>query len=456
MKQIFCYLSCLVFLVLTACTEPITVGSDLLSGDRAELGQTVDVPFTTRVVLDDSLLVYDQSVNQAARFSFGGTEDDVFGKWSSSFYVAPTVPLNTASLPSIPPFAFTTDRTVDSVVLIIPIDTTYGFYGPGRAFEYQARLIDGQVGRTVDYYSDVEFPLDETLGNVNRDNSFIGTLNPSFIYDTTYNPIATRDSIAHFRMAFNDAFLDRVNAATESTFDGNDSLSSLLAGVFIEPIGNPDALLALSPSATATTSGFYFFYKDTSAAQTPRFFRVPLSLWPPNYKKDYTGSLTGELLADGDDRERLAISGQAGTMVEIEFTDLEALENKVINKAEVVFFRELVEGYSYDTYPAPGFVGLYYKDDNGDLQPITDEDVAFGPDALAFLGGEELFDENNDTFYRPRFSVHLQRMISGDVPPIIYMRVLPPDRDASRVILAGPDAAVRPASVKVTFTEIGG
>ncbi|MGK0333435.1 MAG: hypothetical protein ACI974_000251, partial [Paraglaciecola sp.] len=50
MKTILFYLSCAVFLVLTACTEPITVGANLLENDRAALGQTTDIPFTTRVV----------------------------------------------------------------------------------------------------------------------------------------------------------------------------------------------------------------------------------------------------------------------------------------------------------------------------------------------------------------------------------------------------------------------
>lgn len=460
MKQILFYLSCAVFLVLTACTEPITVGSDLLEGDRAELGQTVDIPFTTRVVREDSLLVYDASLNASSPFSIGITEDDVFGKWRNSAYVVPVVFRNSVSgLPAPPTFSYT-DRNVDSVVLIIPIDTSYGFYGPERAFPFTARLIDGRVDQEIDYFSSVELPVETATVN---DNAVLNaSLEPTLLYDTLYSALPNRDSVveAHIRVRLNDDFLAEVNASNDSVFNGEDAFAELLGGIYIEPADGTDGILALEPLRTnvTATAGLYFFFKDTSAAETPRFYRAPLGLWPPRFEKDYTGSLTADLLADGDDGERLALSGQSGTMIEITFTDLDALNDKVINKAEMFFFRELVDGYSYDTYPSPEFVGLYYRDDNGDLQSVVDRDAinVTGSSALAFLGGDELFDENNNPFYNPRFTVHLQRMISGDLPPTIYLRVLPIDRDASRVIISGPEAAVRPASIKVTFTTIGG
>jgi len=147
-------------------------------------------------------------------------------------------------------------------------------------------------------------------------------------------------------------------------------------------------------------------------------------------------------------------------MTEINFPDLTMLEDKVINQAEIVFFREMIENYSYDTYPTPSNLGLYYRTNNGILVPILDRQLLRNPDFTSvvnnFIGGNELTDDEGNVFYRPRFSVHLQRMIDGEVPATIYLRVIPVDRDASRVILGGPEAPVRPATIKVIFTEIGG
>lgn len=459
MKQILFYLSSAAFVILTACTEPITVGADLLGDDRATLGQTIDIPFTTRVVKSDSLLTYDSfSQIGLGGFSFGELQDNVFGLTKNSLYVVPGLVRGFDLLPSPPPFAFT-ERDVDSIVLIIPIDTSYAFYGNDRQFNFRAGLIPSRVEDDNDYFSNVVLPT--AFVDINASNLITATTTPTLLYDTLY--ATNNDSILepHIRIKFDDDFLNNVNMRDEATFDSDAALATLLAGVYLEAENDPDGLVGLLPSGTSTIfSGFYFFYKDTSATMSETFYRMPLSLTLPRYEKDYTGSLAGELLEPGDDLEQVALSGQGGLMTEITFPDLTMLEDKVINQAEMVFFREVIENYSYDDYPAPPFVGLYYRNDDGNLVQILDRQLLLNPefDAVVndFIGGNELEDDEGNIFYRPRFSVHLQRMIDGEVPSSVFLRVTPVDRDASRVILGGPEAPERPASVKVTFTEIGG
>jgi hypothetical protein len=460
MKQFFFYLSCAVFLALTACTDPITVGADLLNDDRATLGQTVDIPFTTRVVESESLLTWDSdNFLGIAGFTFGELQDNVFGSSRHSFYAVPSlVRSNTTGLPLPPAFAYT-ERNVDSIIMIMPIDTSYAYYGNARQFNFSARVLPSRVEDDVDYYSDTS--LVRNLVDVNDGDLITTTTTPTLLYDTLY--ATNNDSVLapHIRFKFNQNFVDEVNTRDESTFDSDTELATLLAGVSVEPLNGPDGMVGLQPNSVGSQiSGFYFFYKDTAASMTERFYRMPLALTLPRYEKDYTASLAGELLEAGDDMEQIALSGQGGLMTEITFPDLTMLEDKVINQAEMVFFRETIENYSYETYPAPSFIGLYYRNTNGNLVQILDRQLLRNPDFSSivndFLGGNELTDDQGNVFYRPRFSVHLQRMIDGEVPPTIYMRVIPVDRDASRVILGGPEAPVRPATVKVIFTEIGG
>ena len=459
MKKIIFYLSCALFLVLTACTEPITVGADLLGDDRAILGQTTDVPFITRVVEGDSLLTYFAADDlPVAGFSFGELQDNVFGSTKHSFYVVPALVRDSRdNLPAPPPFAFT-DRDVDSVVLIMPIDTANAFYGNAREFDFRGSLIFSRVEDDVDYYSTASFP---TTIEVNDSDLLNATVTPTLLYDTLY--ATDNDSVLapHVRMKFTQDFVDNVNSRNEEVFQSDDALATLLAGVHIEALNAPDGLLGLQAVDNGTpVSGFYFFYKDTSANMTERFYRMPLNLTLPRYEKDYSGSLAGELLQDGDDLERIALSGQGGLLTEITFPDLSMLQDKVINQAELVFFREIIEGYSYDEYPSPMEVSLFYRNDDGNLQPILDRQLLRNPDfdviTNSFLGGNEVTDDDGNVSYRPRFSVHLQKMVDGELPPVVYLRVTPVDRNPSRVILGGPEAPVRPASVKVNFTEIGG
>ncbi|TXF90787.1 DUF4270 domain-containing protein [Neolewinella aurantiaca] len=461
MKQIIFYLSCTVFFVLTACTDPITVGSDLLGDDRAVLGQTTDIPFTTRVVENDSLFTYDAlNFICISGMSFGELQDDVFGATKHSFYAVPAlVRSSTTGLPAPPPFAYTA-RNVDSVVLIMPIDTAYDFYGTAREFNFRAGLIPTRVDDDVDYYSNLMLADGE---DVNDGDLITATRTETLLYDTLY--ATNNDSIvaSHIRFKFDQEFLDQVNLRDEATFDSDSALATLLAGVYLETENDPDGLLGLKPFSTlcsSTISGFYFFYKDTSETMTERFYRMPLALALPRYEKDYTGSLVGNLLGDGDDLEQIALSGQGGVMTEITFPDLSMLEDKVINQAEMLFFRETIEDYSYETYPGPAYVALFYRNDEGNLVQILDRQLLVNSDFTSvvnnFLGGNELTDDDGNVFYRPRFSVHLQQMVEGEVPPTIYMRVFPVDRDPGRVILSGPEAAERPATIKVTFTEVGG
>ncbi len=461
MKQLFFYLFCLFFVVLTACTEPITVGNDLLVGDRATLGQTIDLPFTTAVVEDDSLQTFDVFDNTAiSGFSFGRVQDEVFGTFTNSFYLVPGLPRSpTTGFPVLPAFSFT-DRNVDSVVMVMPLDTSNAFYGPGRTLRYRVGKLPTRVNQSVDYYADVELPA--AFIDINRDDELSASLTPSLVYDTIYS--STGDSVLapHIRIAFDDAFLADLNMRDDSTFRTDSALATLLGGIYVEPLDEPNVLLGLEPQRFGQTpiSGFYFFYQDTSAERTPRQYRLPFSLWLPQYRKDFSGSLVGGLLTDGEDFDLLAVAGQEGVMTEITFPDLSSLQNKVINQAELQFYLENVPGYDYDTYGRPDFVGLYYRNEFGNLVTIADRLFLRNSDRReiveAFLGGQPIVDEDGDTFYRPRFSVHLQRMISGEVPNKIYLRVVPTDRDPSRMILRGPNNPDKPATVKVTFTEIGG
>ena len=462
MQRVAFFLSCTLFVALSACTDPITVGADLLDDDRATLGQTTDVPFTTAVVRNDSLLAY-QGVNLFPifdRFSFGRIDEPVFGETTHSFYVIPTVFRDSrTNLPSPPSFAFT-DRNVDSVVLILPLDTANLTYGPGRSFDFRAGLVPTRVDDDADYYTDVV--LTRSLIDVNANSTFYPSATPSLLYDTAY--AVGRDSVLvpHVRVRMDDNFVNNVNQRDETTFDSDSALATLVAGLFVEPVGDPDGLFGIQPRVNnaTVTAGLYFFYRDTSADMAERLYRLPLAFWLPRYEKDYDEATVGELLATGNDLERVATAGQGGVMTAITFPNLDGLRDKVINQAEITFFRDTPDGYSYGDYPAPSNVNLFYRTESGFLSPIADRLFLRNPDQESirddFLGGNAQTDENGNVFYRSRFSVHLQDMIDGTVPPTIFLRVTPVESAPARVILRGPEAAELPAAVKVTFTEVGG
>jgi len=460
MTKVFLSLAVLTVCLLAACTEPITVGSDLVQDDLADIGQTTDIPFTTRVVRDDSLLVFNADANSAiGGFTFGTLSDNVAGTWKHSLYLSAQPFTNSGGQAAAPPFVADPETDVDSIVLILPIDTSMSFYGTARNFPFNMRLVSDRISAEQSYYSDVVLSAEATP--INRDPIFSASETPRFLYDTVYS---NGDTVAfpHIRIAFSNDFVTDFNQRATDDFSSDSAFYAFFPGVALEPADGTDGMIALRPTANQSGqspfAGFYFFYPDTSAAQTPRQIRRPLSLWLPSYEKDYTGALANDLLAGSDDNEQVLITGQAGLMTEITFPDLSMLNDAVINQAEVQFFLENVDGYSYTDNPSPTFIALYYRDANGDLISIEDRQRLGNPNSSTvvrqFLGGDPQTDDDDNVFYLPRFSVHMQRMVEGEVPNSIFMRVVPTDRDPSRAVFSGPEAAVHPASVRVTFTEL--
>ncbi len=460
MRQSFFLLCCALLLVLTACTEPITVGGDLLEGDRATVGQITDLPFTTSVVREDTIVTFDASSNAAlAAFTFGQMRNDVFGELKHGVYIIPTLPRSTATgLVNAPAFAFDDGTLVDSVVLFLPIDTSAGLYGNGANFPIRMIQLADAVDQNVDYGTDVN--LVRGFNELQREPSFSVDFEATLLYDTI---ISSGDSVLfpHIRIAFDDQFLGQLNAQDESIWRSDTTFYEFLAGMYIEPTDDSGSLVTIQPQPTAggqsPFAGLFWFYQDT-LDQSPTFYRTPLSLWLPRYEQDYAGSFFETLLAPGADNDQFAIAGQAGVMTEINFPNLQDLQDVVINEAVLTLYRDDVTGLDYEELPAPTFTALYYRDENGNLVPIEDRQRLGNPNSSTairqFLGGDPQEDEAENVFYSPRFSVHMQRMVDGEVPPTIYLRTVPIDRDPARMILAGPEAAVRPASVRVTFTEL--
>lgn len=456
-----CSLFFLLFLVLSACTEPITVGSDLLDADRASVGQSVDFPFTTRVVRADSLFTFSGTQFQLpTRFTFGEVEDPNFGLVRQSVYLTPLLPQDGSTRLPIPaPFAESAENTVDSVVLLIPIDTARGFYGPGRDFPISLRQIRDSVSFLQDYFSTVELPT----GTVE--------LAESAQIELTEAPILVGDTAIfggelrrpHLRIRFTDAFAQSINDLPASAFSRDSLFRERFAGVYLRPTGPSDALVALLPNASREVdtvyNGFNVYYSN--AEGEPRLYRIGLLQALPRYEYDFSGSLVQTLLDDGVDNELAAVAGQGGLLTEISLGDLSAFRDRVINRAELSITVAEVDGVDYGTFPPPTRLELWYRETPGSaLSPIGDrsELLRVGSSTAVtqfFLGGSI----DADQTYDPAFSIHMQRILDGTVPPRMYLRVTPTsllrgEFRPNRAFLNGPAAAEQPAKISLTFTDL--
>ncbi len=449
----------LVLTLMLSCTDPITVGSDLLNSDRAEVGEILDLPFTTEVVREDSLFTFNGATFAApSAFTFGQIEDPDFGLTRHSVYLTPRLPRTAIGATVVPQFARRPDVRIDSVVVLIPIDTARVVYGPGRTFPYRAFEIQSAVSFTEDFYSNLQLPT--TLTNIGYDGSFDVSMAAMEVRDTAI--LGRSFQRPHVRIRLSESFVQQANGYIPGDFEADSLFRDRFAGIYLEPDGDSEGLVTLAPVESSRTdtiyNGFNFYYTDTLGK--PAEYRVTFLQALPNYTYNYAGSLVGELLADGQDSALVALAGQGGVMTRITFPDLSTLRDRVINSAVLEIPIAQVEGVNYADYPVPTRVELFYRATNtGPLLVIEDRvqlGNAIGPNLDIFLQGR-LETVDGLQLYSPAFSLHMQRIVDEEVAPEVFLRVTPLARSeirAARVLLNGPQAPTNPARVRITFTKL--
>jgi hypothetical protein len=451
-------------LVVSACTDPITVGSELLEDDRATVGQIVDIPFTTRVLRSDSLFSYGPGQTQLLPgLTFGQLDDPDFGDVRHSVYLTPGLPQRQIG-PNVfevipPPFADNSDHTIDSIVLLLPIDTARTFYGDGRRFPISVRQIASPVTFEESYFTDISVATDSEELSATAELRL--TERPTLVRDTA---IFGRELFRpHLRVRFSDGLVDQFREYGLDDFDTDSVFRQRFPGVFLQPQGVSEALVTLAPNEIAQVdtvyNGFNVYYTDSLGE--PRQYRIGLLQALPRYEYDFTGSLVETLLDDGPDSELVAVAGQGGLVTEISFNDLSAFRDRIINRAQLTISVADVDGVDYAAFPPPPRLELWYRATaDGGLLPIGDRTELIRASASSAV--TDFFIDGNigdDQTYETAFSIHMQRILEGTVPPRMYLRVTPIalNRGAflpNRAFLNGPAAAERPARISLTFTDL--
>ena len=106
---------------------------------------------------------------------------------------------------------------------------------------------------------------------------------------------------------------------------------------------------------------------------------------------------------------------------------------------------------------------LFYRQRSDNLlAPIEDRFQLLGSRtgsaSIDFFLGGALQEEDGRQFYSPALTLHLQRIVDGQVDPVIYLRVFPTvftnPRTPARVFLNTTDGDPLAARLRVTFTEL--
>lgn len=440
-------------LTLTHCTDPIDIGGDLLDEDQASVGFTDTLSLKARTVAGDSISVYSFNSSALQNYYLGKVNDPYFGEVTTSLYLQPLLLRD--------PFTgliqeFTPDPTaqVDSVVLVLPLDSSGVFGDVSGAFALEVYELTESIAYLEDdiYYSNTDLALAaDPLAGVSIRPNFDTTFVTKLIVERSGDTASVGRQL---RIPLSNS-LGEFLLSQDSTFYQSDSvLLEQFRGLYVRPTELTGGLLDIDFARPWGGVHFYFSQPDTTTS-----YILPvnaLSAHINRYEHDFSAGTVGDYLdneAKGD--SLLFLQGLEGLLVELEIPNLQELDGRAINKAELEFTVATLPGYDLDDRPPVDQILAYYRNDDGNLVVI--DDVATGIDLGAidlFFGGFPEEVESGKFTYRLNLSIHLQYMLNGALPETIYLAVFPRAANAGQVIFYGPGSSLSPARLKVAFTDL--
>lgn len=435
-----------------ACNDPTVIGSDLLSGDELDIEFTDTVTIVSYNIAEDSIITYNPDIfTNIESFPIGNFNDPIFGQANSAAYFQPTLNI---TFPDFDP-----SYTLDSVVLILPYNAkgSYGNLAESYSLEVYQML---EEFPDTQIYSNRSFPVDRLIGQI----SYTPMVNDSVVIEVPGEMDSFVNVPPQLRIPLNQNFFDRDLFAIDSPYTSVvDDFEAFLKGIHVRPTSTNSGMPSFNLRAAVTgssvqNSGIRVYYHQDTIYSEYLFPIFSDNVVTANYVHDYTSSPIG-LASDfiGENAtytdSLLFLQGMSGTNFVIEIPYSENLSNKILNKAELEFpIQFLPEDNQSVFLPVEQIVVSEILDD-GSLRLIDDYIFAINSvgidDVSTLFGGVQ----DSDDAYRVNITTHLQDMSRGLVTEKMMITLFPKAEQAARVVLNGPGKSIKPAKLKVTFTN---
>ncbi len=432
--------------VLFSCTDPTTLGADLLEEDQISTGFTDTLSLTSYTVKGDSVRTYHKDFDlQLNSYLFGDFNNTVFGRSTSSLYVQARMP-RSSSLIVIEPGFQNTDL-LDSVVLVLPYDTAAYYGSTNEVFGMEVFELTEPMRDTASYYSNKTFEVHPmSIGSAffipKKDSVEIINYNGSTA-DTVKVPMQLRVPL---NQMWGSTFLFQDTA----TFKTDSAFLSVFKGIHLKPTTQNGGMISFN--LKSSTAGIYVYYTRAGKHYQYQFPFNALAARMANYVNDHSGAVVQPYINEPLKGDTLVfVQGMEGLNTVIEIPHIDKLRGLIVNKAELEVF---VDGQGNSTtYPPLQYLSLLYNK-NGALQVVRDIEEAAARRFTVFDGVFRKGTGGRPDSYRMNISVHLQDMIDGVVPNKLYITAFPKPEEAAFVSLLGAKHQHYPIRLKVAFTNV--
>ena len=451
MKQIIVALfsAFLVVLLLNACADPTGIGADLLEEDQVDVEFTDTLSLKSKIERSDSVRTYSPFLSsQLNSYLFGNFKDPVFGNTLASNYLQLRLEFDKVDF---------TNSVLDSIILVIPYDTT-GIYGDiSETFGMDILQVVEEMPRLDEHFSNTTFETDmlplmnyeftPTLDSIPF-ISYVNSTPDTISFPHLRIPIMMTDPIKE--IFFNQ---DTNYYENDTTFFSNSGFHGLHLNPTLETAG------LLSFELGLTGSGIYVYYvKDDTLETQFRFELNELSTRTVNYQQDYSGSIVESFLENPDLTDTLAfVQSMAGLNLNIEVPNITDLKGIIVNKAELELNIASIEGDSPDLYGPIEQLLISKRNSEGNLEVISDVVFSGGSTAAlnsVFGGIIETGDDGAPDLYKMNLSSHIQDMIDGVEPNTIIITPLSTSERAFRVPLYGASHPEYRIKLKLAYTKL--
>lgn len=439
--RIVFYMLMLSLTVFWGCTDPTTLGSDLLDEDAAQLEIIDSFTVEAYTIPGERVITY-SPFTALQGYMVNHLQDPVFGSSRATTHLQAR--LEFAS----PNFI---DAQPDSLVLVLAYDTA-GFYGDlSEPFTLDVHRLDEFIDQNDNFFSDTTVQFNpRPIGSV--------TITPANIDTVTYIDYLQGQPDTQQQVALRIP-LDMVLAQELIDLDTTSYLSDTS---FIRAF-NGLTLRAPNPTQSSISfdmfdqeSGMYLYYRRDTLFRQFRYTFSNFSTKFVTFEHDYAGTPIEPLLqSTGPSNDSLLFTqGMQGVNIAFRFPSLPSLDNVILNRAELVVHSTVLgidDPANFD--PAEQLV-FYRRNENDELAVIEDVQLASDDLGAQFGGQPEDSPTGEGVLYRFTLGTYFQDVIDGLADDEIILSAFPRPERASRVVLTNPSQGPERIRLSLTVTNL--
>ena len=430
--------------VLACCTKSDPFGKELFN-DPSGLTFTDTVALKVSVVREDST-----NTSLATNLLLGNFRDPVFGLTKSV--------VNTNFWPGQLGHKFPETLVCDSAFIYLAYDTL-NFYGDTNHLQtIEVYRTEDVISPDSNYFSHATAQPMVKIGEL---VNFMPHPHEKLIIHDTSGITAEVDTLgAYLKIPIDAAFGQEILKLDSEYLATTDAFTAKMRGLQFRVINESGCMMSFNFNRTSF-SRMTMFFKDTSSDNLTKTFHCffTANKWA-NFTHDYAGTPFENSLGTNTDGN-LFVQGAAGLKLKIELPNVRSLGKIAVNQAELelTMLDPVLPGDNKSLYTLPRqlLLSKYVAADKKYLYTVDVYDSAGTglTGSFSSFSQKQVDSGSGVVKFHLNLSDHLQDMISGKEPAVIYLNVFPNNQTVARGVFVGTGGAqaVR-AKVNLKYSKV--